>query len=103
MLAKNKKRYEQVGVTKITKNRNLVISQCSNGGFTLAQQLYVDEGGKMTKVFLKGAAFIDSLDNLRGVEKMIRDVVKSIDEQQGVNWDDVDVLDDFTEDADEEA
>lgn len=83
-------KYDQMGATKITKNRNMVISRClPNGGYTIAQQLEVDEMGKKTKVFMKGAIFVDSTEHLRDVKNMIDSILKIVEEQENTEWDDV--------------
>lgn len=82
-------KYDQLGVSKITKNRNCVVSHCDNGGFTIAQQLEVVEGNKPTKVFLKGAIFVDSFESFKKLAKMMNDVVSVVEEIEATNWDDV--------------
>ena len=93
-------RFDQMGSTKITKNRNMVVSRCDSGGFTIAQQLEVDEGGKKTKVFMKGAIFVDSIENFSHVVKMLEDVLRKSEEIENTQWDD---LDDLDEDNDPEV
>lgn len=78
-----------MGSTKITKNRNMVVSRCDTGGFTIAQQLEVDEGGKKTKVFMKGAIFVDSLENFSHVVDMLADVRRKAEEIENTQWDDL--------------
>ena len=92
------KKFDQLGVARITKNRNIVVSKCDNGGFTIAQQLETDEGGHMTRVFLKGATFVDSTENLRNVVRMFNDVIRKLDEQDNTNWDDLEA-DDINDDG----
>ena len=55
-----KAHYTELSNAEITENRNIVISECSKGGFTVAQQLKADG----TKVFMKGALHIDNLEGL---------------------------------------
>lgn len=57
-------KYEELARAKIQEKRSLVISECSKGGFTLAQQLEVKEENHTTNVFLKGALHIDDLQGL---------------------------------------
>lgn len=60
--------YVELAKAKIQDRRNVTISECSKGGFTIAQQLEVAEGGRTTSVFLKGAfhvATVSGLVNLR--------------------------------------
>lgn len=56
--------YTKLSSAQIQETRKLVISECSRGGFTLAQQVTVDEGGKKTNVFFKNAIHVDSVEGL---------------------------------------
>ena len=53
-MAKSKIEYHELSKAKITDSRNIVISSCSRGGFTIAQQLEAKENDKTTSVFMKG-------------------------------------------------
>ena len=44
-----------------------IISSRSTGGFTLAQQVSVDENGKKTNVFLKNSYHIDNIEGLENL------------------------------------
>lgn len=61
---KNKIEYKEISRAKVSNSRNVVISECSKGGFTVAQQLEAKEGEKTTSVFLKGAFHVDDLHGL---------------------------------------
>ena len=52
---KTKIEYTELSKAKVTPSRNIVISSCSKGGYTIAQQMEVSEGNKTTSVFLQGA------------------------------------------------
>lgn len=56
--------YRELSKAKVTDTRNAVISECSRGGFTLAQQLEAHEGSVVTTVFMKNAIQIDSVERL---------------------------------------
>lgn len=75
--------YKEICRAKIANTRNAVISKCSKGGFTLAQQLEVQEGQNKTSVFLKGALHIDSLENLCELRNALNVVINN--EQGNVN------------------
>ena len=64
MSMKNKIEYNEISKAKITESRNIVISACSKGGFTVAQQLVAKEDNKTTTVFMKGAFHIDDIHGL---------------------------------------
>ena len=57
-------KYNELSKARISDSRNVVISQCSKGGYTIAQQLEAKEGEKTTTVFMKGAIHIETLDGL---------------------------------------
>lgn len=63
-MANNGIKYDELARAKIQPKRSLVISAFSKGGFTIGQQLEVEEGNKKTNVNLKGAFHIDDLDGL---------------------------------------
>lgn len=65
--------YNEVASAKISDTRNIVISECSKGGFTVAQQLVAEEDNGKTNVFMKGAfhvADIEGLYNMRDALNM---------------------------------
>lgn len=56
--------YVELAKAKIQERRNIAISECSKGGFTIAQQLEVNEGNRTTSVFLKGAFHVSNISGL---------------------------------------
>lgn len=56
--------YNELSRAKVQDKRSIVISECSKGGYTVAQQLEVEEGNKTTSVYLKGAFHIESIEGL---------------------------------------
>lgn len=89
---KNNKKidYNEISKAKVTESRNIVISFCSKGGFTVAQQLETKEGNKTTSVFLKGAFHIDNvagLYELRDAINIAIDVAEREAAEEG-EWDD---------------
>lgn len=60
--------YIELASAKIQDQRDLVISKCNkNGresGFTMSQRIEVVEGKHTTKVFLKNAIHVDSIEEL---------------------------------------
>lgn len=90
-MADGKTRYEEISRAKISDNRNLVISSCSKGGYTLAQQLAMPDGKATVSVFLKGAIHVKDRDALEKVRDAINIALKQIDEgtvgAEGIDWD----------------
>lgn len=70
-----KAHYTELSNAEITENRNIVISECSKGGFTVAQQLKADG----TKVFMKGALHIDNLEGLYNLRNALNIAIDMID------------------------
>ena len=73
-----KAHYTELSNAEITENRNIVISECSKGGFTVAQQLKADG----TKVFMKGALHIDNLEGLYNLRNALNIVIDKVAEKE---------------------
>ncbi len=88
-----KAEYEQLSSACVTKSKNIVVSKCSKGGFTIAQQLVVNDDQNEVSVFLKGAYHIrdvDALISLRdAIDEAIKKSVESNDEnvEDDYDWD----------------
>lgn len=57
-------KYDELARAQIQPKRDIVVSAFSKGGFTLAQQLEIEENGHRMNVSLKGAFHIEDLDGL---------------------------------------
>lgn len=77
--------YKEICRAKIANTRNAVISKCSKGGYTLAQQLEVQEDKSKTSVFLKGALHIDSLESLCELRNALNVVIQKEQEKSNEN------------------
>lgn len=73
-----KAHYTELSNAEITENRNIVISECSKGGFTVAQQLKADGA----KVFMKGALHIDNLDGLYNLRNALNVAIDKVAEKE---------------------
>lgn len=91
-MAKSKIDYCEISRAKITDSRNIIISNCSKGGFTIAQQLEAKENDKITSVFLKGAFHVDDLHGLYNIRDAINLAIKITEENANseaeAEWDD---------------
>lgn len=89
MMAKSKIEYIELSKAKVTDSRNIVISACSKGGYTIAQQLEVKEdGGKNTNVFLKGAFRVDDIHGLYNLRDAVNLAIKVSEESEDeTDWD----------------
>ena len=67
-------KYNEVATIQISDNKNLVISECSTGGYTIAQQMVINDGSRTMKVFLKNAIHIDNLSSLKEIAKKIEEI-----------------------------
>ena len=88
-MAKSKVEYNEISRAKVTDSRNIVISACSKGGFTIAQQLEAKENDKTTSVFLKGAFHVDDLHGLYNIRDAINLAIKVTEENLSdeADWD----------------
>lgn len=89
----NAAEYKEISNALISNTRKVVISECSKGGFTVAQQLMAEENGKKTNVFMKGAfhvADVSGLYNMRDAINMAIDKIENgqeSEEDQEEEWD----------------
>ena len=86
---KNNTEYNELAKAKVTDSRNIVISTCNKGGFTIAQQLQAKEGSKITSVFMKGAFHIEDIDGLHNLRDAINLAIKTVEEsgKEEADWD----------------
>ena len=92
-MANNKVEYTEISRAKITDTRSIIISECSKGGFTVAQRMEVTEDtGKKTQVYLKGASHINDLQGLYNLRDAINLAIKKVEQNisEADNWDEVD-------------
>lgn len=73
----NKVEYNQLATATIQDKRDLVISECSKGGYTIAQRIGVEEGKKMTYMYVKGAIHIDSIDGIQNLRDALNVVLNN--------------------------
>lgn len=93
----SKPSYTRLASSRVSGSKNLVISSCSAGGFTLAQQLVnidPDTGEKQT-VFLKGACKIRDINALKALHQAIgmaihkaENIERIQNEEDSIEWDD---------------
>ena len=79
-MAKSKTEYSELSRAKVTDSRNIVISNCSKGGFTIAQQLEAKENDKTTSVFMKGAFHVEDIHGLYNLRDAINLAIKISEE-----------------------
>ena len=79
-VAKSKIEYSELSRAKVTDSRNIVISNCSRGGFTIAQQLEAKENNKTTSVFMKGAFHVEDVHGLYNLRDAINLAIKISEE-----------------------
>lgn len=89
-MAKNKIEYRELSRAKVTDSRNIVVSSCSKGGFTIAQQLEAKENDKTTSVFMKGAFHVEDIHGLYNLRDAVNLAIKITEENSADNeaWDD---------------
>ena len=91
-MAANKMKYLELSNAQIADKRRLVISECVKEnqeskekiqcGFTLAQQVEVEEGKRITRVFLKNGIHVASVDELYNLRDAINDAIDKYEEKK---------------------
>ena len=79
-MAKSKIEYHELSSAQVTDSRNIVISNCSKGGFTIAQQLEAKENDKTTSVFMKGAFHVEDIHGLYNLRDAVNLAIKISEE-----------------------
>ena len=87
-----KMKYLELSNAQIADKRRLVISECVKEnqdtkeniqcGFTLAQQVEVEEGKRMTRVFLKNGIHVASIDELYNLRDAINDAIDKYENEK---------------------
>ena len=91
-MARNDVKYVEIAKAEIADSRNVVVSKCSVGGFTIAQQLVArEQPGKDTSVYLKGAFHVDCIDGLYNLRDALNAAIHSLESgsDSAETWDDV--------------
>lgn len=88
-MSKSKIEYKELSRAKVTDSRNIVISNCSKGGFTIAQQLEAKENDKTTSVFMKGAFHVEDIHGLYNLRDAVNLAIKLTEEKndEDLEWD----------------
>lgn len=81
--------YSEISSVKITDNRSIVISDCSRGGFTVAQRMDVTENNHTNRIYMKGAFHIDDISGLYELRDVLNYAIHVIEERDEENesWD----------------
>lgn len=96
-MVKNRLSYRELSKVEVSESRNIVISECSKGGYTIAQQLVAKEdGNKTTTVFMKGAFHIDDIHGMYNLRDAINLAIKLSEEKllepEEEDWDEYENL-----------
>ena len=81
----SKSTYTEISKAQITDTRNIVISDCSAGGFTIAQRMDVKEGKHTNQVYMKGAFHINDISGLISLRDAINLAIQVVEER--ADWD----------------
>lgn len=90
MASKKKKiEYSEISSAKVTENRSIVISDCSRGGFTIAQRMDVTENKHTNKIYLKGAFHINDIHGLYELRDACNLAIQKVEERDTdeAEWD----------------
>ena len=67
--------YEQIASAKIADNKNVVVSRCSKGGYTVATQLVAVDNGVPVQMFLKGALHCNDIEALKAIRHALYEAI----------------------------
>lgn len=82
-MANNNIQYTKIASAQIQEKRKLVISECSKGGYTLAQQITMkDDNNKNLNVYLKGAIAVKDLQGLYNLRDALNVAIGIIEQNQ---------------------
>lgn len=86
----NKVSYDEVARVKMSDTRDVVISKCSKGGYTIAQKILIDKDEKPASIFLKGAIKVNDIEGLKDIKETIDMAIKKLEESSDdkIEWDD---------------
>jgi len=93
-MSREKVEYHELARCRISSAKSAVISECSRGGFTIAQQVDVPDDGTLSSVFLKGALHVRGRAELQAIADAIAVAIEKYDaehvtdEEDGIDWDD---------------
>lgn len=73
-----KTEYNELSSASIQDTRDIVISEYSKGGFTLAQKLIVEEGNKKTGVYMKNSIHIDDVEGLMNLRDALNVAINKV-------------------------
>lgn len=77
--------YNELASARIQEQRDLVISEClksgKDSGFTISQRVEIVEGKHTTKVFLKNAIHVASVDELYNLRDAINEAIQKTEEK----------------------
>lgn len=88
-MVKNETKYTEIARAVVTNSRNIVISDCSRGGFTIAQQMVAKEKDREISVFMKGAFHVDDIHGLYNLRDSLNLAIQTIEsrEKEEETWD----------------
>lgn len=85
----NKTVYTEIAKAQISKRRNIVISDCSRGGFTIAMQAIIQDEDMEVPVFMRGAFHVNDLQGLYNLRDTLNYVIQTVEarEEDEDDWD----------------
>lgn len=76
-----KSEFKEISKAAVSKKRNIVISDCPKGGFTIAQQALVDDDGVKKCVFFKGALYVADIKGLYNLRDAVNLAIMTVEER----------------------
>lgn len=79
--------YKEILTVEVGENEQIVISKCSEGGYTIGKKVFADiNGGKRVGIFLKGAIKINNSSGLKNFKEALNSLeIKDFEEKHEKN------------------
>lgn len=74
--------FKELSKAKIKENKNVVISEKSNGGFIIAQQIIFKDEEKELPVFLKGAINVEDINGLYNLRDALNESIAIVESEK---------------------
>lgn len=70
--------YNELSYASVQENKEIVISEFMDGGFTLAQRINVDDGDRKTSVYMKNSIHVPTIEGLINLRDAIDTAINKI-------------------------
>lgn len=73
--------YTELSSAPISDKRRIILSEYQKGGFTLAQQICIEEGSRKMNMFVKNSIQVDNIEGLYNLRDALNIAISKIEEK----------------------